>query len=170
MLFRLDSRETQARVAADEARFQAAAAKADSLSPAIPAADQKSAVADRDLANAALAAAKAALATANIRAPIDGTLTAFEVFPGAFVEQGVALTQIVNTTDLSVNFGVTPIADVKLGQKITFEFAGKDFPGEVTYVAPNVDVPANTYQVSAHLTGGITGLKPGTFGYVVVSK
>lgn len=179
-LFELDDRDARTRVAVDEARVALAqeqlktAQREQQMHDAGVVGEPNPSVGERTAevkaVQAALDADQAALNDATIRAPIDGTVTNFDLTAGVFVDKGSVLTQIINTSDLRVSFGMTPRNDVKSGQKIIFHLAGKEFPGEITYVSPSVDIPAGTYQVAARLTGDTAGLRPGTFGEVTLKN
>ncbi|MBC7224575.1 MAG: efflux RND transporter periplasmic adaptor subunit, partial [Anaerolineae bacterium] len=95
-----------------------------------------------DQAKAALEAAKAALAQADLRSPIRGTVTAVTVRRGEFVLAGTPVITVgdlshlrVETTDLNE----VDVARVRVGQEVTLTFdalPGQAFRGRVTRIAP----------------------------------
>jgi HlyD family secretion protein len=144
-LERLLDPATASEVAAAEAQVQSAQAelellKAGARDEAI--AEAAAAVAE---AEATLRHAEADLATSQLRAPFDGTVTAVEVDPGEMVQSGqVVLTLAdlsqmqVETTDLSER----DVVRVAEGQPVVvyIEALGREIPGRVARIAPQATV------------------------------
>lgn len=95
-----------------------------------------------DQAKAALQAAQAALAQVDLRAPIQGTVTAISIRRGEFA---VAGTQVITVGDLShlrvetTDLNEVDVARVRVGQEVTLTFdalPGRSLRGRVAQIAP----------------------------------
>ncbi len=118
---------------------------------------------------AALVEAEAALASATILAPFDGTVVSVGAEAGSLVSAGTAIVTMADLTELRVQAAIyeTEISQVQVGQdvEITFDaFTGQVFQGKVLEVPLQGTVSENlvTYAVPVSLEGaeGIN-LKPG---------
>jgi HlyD family secretion protein len=93
------------------------------------------------MAEARVAAAQAALDTAVVTAPFDGTITAVEAIPGNLVAPNSTAFRMDNMDKLIVDVGVSEvdIIQIEAGQpaKLTFDaILGKEYQGVVSEVSP----------------------------------
>jgi RND family efflux transporter MFP subunit len=103
-----------------------------------------------------------------IAAPITGVVAKRHVGPGEFVKDNTPLYTLVATDPLKYTGTVSERAapEVRTGQEVRLAvdaFGGRTFPGQVTRVAPVVDVPTRTLALEARVPNGPGLLKPGFF-------
>jgi membrane fusion protein, multidrug efflux system len=96
---------------------------------------RRSALAQVDVARAALDKAKLALSRTTILAPQDGHVTNLTAAVGAYVQPGLALMSIVpRKVWVTANFKETALADMRVGQPVDIEidaYPGRVFHGHV---------------------------------------
>jgi RND family efflux transporter MFP subunit len=122
---------------------------------------------------AALDLGRKRLADTVVLAPLTGFIARRHVSLGEFVKDNTALLTIVATDPLKYAGTVPERAapDVRVGQEVRLEvepFAGRTFPGQVTRIAPVVDVPTRTLALEARVPNAQGRLKPGFFARGVV--
>ncbi|MEZ5774785.1 MAG: efflux RND transporter periplasmic adaptor subunit [Hyphomicrobiaceae bacterium] len=122
-------------------------------------------------ATARLALARAQLAKATIRAPIDGVLGLSTVGIGDYLTPGQAIVTITSIDPVKVEFRVPEVflSVLKPGLAIDVTvdaFPGRAFKGEVTAIDPVVDVNGRAVRMKASLPNPDGTLKPGLFARV----
>lgn len=104
-------------------------------------------------AEAALAAANAVLADMRIEAPFPGVVTLRHREPGESVTAGAPVLTLMNPDDRWVRIYVPEdrVGTVRLGEKARIRcdsFPGKDYPGEVTFIASEAEFTPKNVQTS----------------------
>jgi membrane fusion protein (multidrug efflux system) len=169
LLFRLDSRMTEAAV--ERARARAGVAEeAFQRQERLLATDGTSqkvyleARAERDGARADLAAAETELAYMNITAPLSGTVLHIDAAVGQHVTSGTLLAQVVDLDRLVVTAGVPAreMTGVQVGQRVLLGPGDSVPEGALRVVGKDVDPSTGTYRVQASIPAG-SGLMPGQF-------
>jgi multidrug resistance efflux pump len=136
---------TASQIAEAEAQVQSAQAALDLLAAGARGEALAAAEAAVAAAEATLRRSQADLASAQLRAPLAGTVTALEVSPGEMVQAGQIVLVLadlsrlqVETTDLSER----DVARVAVGQPVTvfIEALGAEIPGRLARVAPQANV------------------------------
>ena len=99
-------------------------------------------------ASARVAQAKIRVSDANIKSSINGIVNKRYIEPGAVVNPGTQLFELVDVSRLKLNITVneTQVANLKLGDKMAVKasvFPDKDFSGTVTFIAPKADASLN---------------------------
>ena len=99
-------------------------------------------------ASARVAQAKIRVSDANIKSSINGIVNKRYIEPGAVVNPGTQLFELVDVSRLKLNITVneTQVANLKLGDKMAVKasvFPDKDFSGKVTFIAPKADASLN---------------------------
>jgi membrane fusion protein (multidrug efflux system) len=122
---------------------------------------------------AVLGVARKKLHDATIRAPISGAVAKRHVNVGEFIKDGTVLFTLVVADPLKYS-GTVPeryAPDLRIGQplQLTVEaYPGRTFAGQVTRVAPAVDVQTRTLSLEARLPNPDGRLRPGFFSKGVV--
>jgi RND family efflux transporter MFP subunit len=103
-----------------------------------------------------------------VAAPISGVVAKRHIAPGEFVKDNTALYTLVATDPLKYAGTVPERAapEMRAGQDVRLTvdaFGSRAFPGQVTRVAPVVDVPTRTLALEARVPNGQGLLKPGFF-------
>ena len=165
ILFRLDDKAVQERIASDEALLELAQQRYSRRGLDV---DDADATISLHAAQSALDSDKAAVEETLIRAPFDGTVSRFVLETGDFLEKGRTLAQLIDTSNLNVIFNASPAGKGLVGMEILFTVNGQNFSGKVTYTSPTIDPATGTSEASAHLTGNTGSLKPGATGIVSI--
>lgn len=101
-------------------------------------------------------------------APITGLVARRHASVGEFVKDNTPLFTLVATDPLKYT-GTMPerfAPDVRIGQAVSLEveaYPGRSFPGQVTRIAPVVDVQTRTLSLEARVPNGPGLLRPGFF-------
>jgi RND family efflux transporter MFP subunit len=108
-----------------------------------------------------------------VLAPISGLVARRHVGPGEFVKDNTPLFTLVAVDPLKYAGTVAERAapEIRAGQEVRIEveaFGSRSFPGQVTRIAPVVDVPTRTLALEARVPNGQGLLKPGFFARGVV--
>jgi multidrug efflux pump subunit AcrA (membrane-fusion protein) len=103
-----------------------------------------------------------------VPAPLTGVVARRHVAVGEFVKDNTALFTVVVTDPLKYTGTVAERAapEIRSGQEVRLAvdaFGARAFPGQVTRVAPVVDVPTRTLTLEARVPNGQGLLKPGFF-------
>jgi RND family efflux transporter MFP subunit len=103
-----------------------------------------------------------------VPAPLTGVVAKRHVAVGEFVKDNTPLFTVVATDPLKYTGTVAERAapEVRVGQEVRLvvdAFGARTFPGQVTRVAPVVDVPTRTLALEARVPNGQALLKPGFF-------
>lgn len=99
-------------------------------------------------AQARVAAARVRVNDANIRSSINGIVNKRLIEPGAVVNPGTALFELVDVSKLKLNVTVneSQVANLKVGDKVQVKasvFPDLTFGGKVTFIAPKADASLN---------------------------
>ncbi len=178
------SRETQARTRAEQDEAKANGERAEELyrrelisaqerdrwrtQYRVTQALAQSSAADIQRMEAALGVARKKLRDATIRAPIAGAVAKRHVNVGEFVKDGAALFTLVVSDPLKYT-GTVPeryAPELRVGQtlQLTVEaYPGQSFAGQVTRVAPAVDVQTRGLSLEARVPNPEGRLRPGFF-------
>lgn len=160
----------QARLAADDAnatllRTEGLARTNVVATTALTAAQLAAANADLDLRNA-----QVALARRTITSPIAGSVGIIAVSPGNYVPAQTAVTTIVDSSSILVNFWVPEryAASIALNAPVTVTavaLPGRTFMGEVSAIDNSIDPASRTLQVQAQIPNDDGQLRAGmSFG------
>ncbi len=111
------------------------------------------------------------LGDATIRAPFAGIVGARKVSPGQMIGMGETLTTLVKSDIMKAEFKIPEryLSSLAVGQKISISvsaYADKQFPGEVFFIDPSVDVVTRTVFVKAKLDNPDGILRPGMLARV----
>jgi multidrug resistance efflux pump len=103
-----------------------------------------------------------------VPAPLTGVIAKRHVSVGEFVKDNTPLFTVVATDPLKYAGTVAERAapEIRIGQEVRLAvdaFGARTFPGQVTRVAPVVDVPTRTLALEARVPNGQGLLKPGFF-------
>lgn len=134
----------------------------------IPQRSLDEAVANYEIAQAAVRVAEEQLDDSVIKAPITGSVTERLVSMGQFVTRGTKLISLVQTKPLEVKFNVPEryVAGLTEGQTITINTAAypdMTFEGPVVFVSPELDTQSRTLLMKAEIPNGEGSLKPGMY-------
>jgi membrane fusion protein (multidrug efflux system) len=118
--------------------------------------------------HAALDLKKRQLKDARIVAPFAGIVSGRRISPGQVIDKNTLLTTLVDLDPVKVEFNVPErfVGQLKIGQKISVKlaaFPGRDFAGEVYFIAPFVDEVLRAAQLKARIPNPHRELKPGMF-------
>jgi RND family efflux transporter MFP subunit len=126
---------------------------------------------------AAVDLGKKRLSDTVVPAPLTGVVAHRHVAVGEFVKDNTPLFTVVATDPLKYTGTVAERAapEIRAGQEVRLTvdaFGARAFPGQVTRVAPVVDVPTRTLALEARVPNGPGLLKPGFFarGAVLVRR
>lgn len=117
------------------------------------------------------AAVQSTLADLNekeVVAPFSGTLGAFQVQVGDYVNAGAALVTLTNASMLRVDYNITEsmLPELKNGQLVTVTtsaYPDKKFYGTVTFISPTVSQDSRMVAVEAQINNKDALLTPGMF-------
>ncbi len=122
---------------------------------------------------AALDLGKKKLGDTTVPAPISGLVARRHTSVGEFVKDNMPLFTLVTADPLKYTGTIAErfAPDVRIGQEVRLQVdahPGRTFPGQVTRVAPAVDVQTRTLGLEARVPNGQGLLRPGFFGRGVV--
>jgi RND family efflux transporter MFP subunit len=128
------------------------------------------------LENAAARVSQARLrvSDANIRSSINGIVNKRFIEPGAVVNPGTQLFELVNVSKLKLNITVneSQVARLKMGDKVNVKasvFPDRNFGGTITFIAPKADNSLN-FPVEIEIASNPgNNLKAGMYGTAVFS-
>ncbi len=174
VLATIDQRELKAQLAETESRLQLATVTRDRLnrlieSNSVPQAELDQALSEVTGLEASLELIRVRLSKTEIRAPFDGTVGSRSVSPGDYVDPTQALTTVVDTSKLKIDFLVPEryYRMLKPGGKIAVRSAttanGKTLEGTIYFVASVIDRDTRAAQVKAWIEGETSALYPGMF-------
>jgi RND family efflux transporter MFP subunit len=118
--------------------------------------------------------ARVRVSDANIRSSINGIVNKRYIEPGAVVNPGTQLFELVNVSKLKLAIEVneTQVANLKLGDKVAVKasvFPDLNFGGTVTFIAPKADASLN-FPVEIEIAANPGNkLKAGMYGTAVFS-
>lgn len=174
VLATIDQRELQAQLAETESRLQLAKVTRDRLnrlikSNSVPQAEVDQALSEVSGLEASLDLIRVRLSKTEIRAPFDGIVGSRSVSPGDYVDPTQALTTVVDTSKLKIDFLVPEryYRMLKPGGKIAIRSAttsnGTTLDGTIYFVSSVIDRDTRAAQVKAWIEGETSGLYPGMF-------
>lgn len=179
VLVRLDDSIPRAELAQAEAELdlaQATARRAQDLYArgAGSAASRDQAVAALRTATAAVELARARVEKYRLVAPFDGMVGLRHVSPGAFVDVGTGIVNLVSIDPIKLDFRVPEVflARVREGQRITVEvdaFPGRSFAGQIIAIEPAIDPAGRSIAIRASLPNRDGILRPGLFARVTLT-
>jgi len=125
-------------------------------------------------AQADLSRQKERLADTIIRAPFDGVAGAREISPGDYLKTGDPVLSVVDLDPLEISFQVPERFKPRLsvGQGVSLKvdaYPGRVFKGEISFIAPRVNLDTRTFQVKAEVRNKPPLLNPGMFARVDVT-
>jgi RND family efflux transporter MFP subunit len=125
-------------------------------------------------AEARLAQSKIRVGDANIKSSINGIVNKRYIEPGAVVNPGTQLFELVDVSKLKLNLAVneSQVANLKVGDKVDVKasvFPDMNFSGRVTFIAPKADNSLN-FPVEIEISSNPgKKLKAGMFGTGIFS-
>ena len=125
-------------------------------------------------AEARVAQARIRVSDANIKSSISGIVNKRYIEPGAVVNPGTQLFELVDVSKLKLAITVneTQVANLKVGDKVDVRasvFPDKNYNGTVTFIAPKADASLN-FPVEIELTSNPGNqLKAGMYGTAIFS-
>ncbi|MGV8997191.1 MAG: efflux RND transporter periplasmic adaptor subunit [Parvibaculaceae bacterium] len=128
---------------------------------------------DKSSAEADVAAAKADLDKANIRAPFTGLIGLRQVSLGQYLQPGAPIATLADVDHMRMDFRVseTYLTAINKGQSVNVTFdamPNETFTGTITAIDPVIDVSGRAISVRAALTNNEGKLRPGIFGRVTI--
>lgn len=123
-------------------------------------------------AAARVAQARVRINDANIKSSINGIVNKRYIEPGAVVNPGTQLFELVDVSKLKLAITVneTQVANLKVGDKVDVKasvFPDKNYYGRVTFIAPKADASLN-FPVEIELAGNPGNqLKAGMYGTAI---
>lgn len=123
-------------------------------------------------AEARVAQARIRVGDANIKSSINGIVNKRYIEPGAVVNPGTQLFELVDVSRLKLNITVNEIqvAGLKVGDKVQVKasvFPNKEFAGIVTFIAPKADASLN-FPIEIEIAGNPNNqLKAGMYGTAI---
>jgi membrane fusion protein, multidrug efflux system len=177
-LVRLDTSLAQAEIDDAQARFELAKANYDRANQLartgnITERAQDEARSTFQTAQAALELARVRLAKHTLKAPFSGVVGFRNVSPGAFVNVGAEIVNLVKIDVLKVDFKIPEIylAHVKVGQDVAVTvdaFPERTFTGTIYAIDPQVDVNGRALNIRARLPNPDNLLRPGLFARIII--
>ena len=127
------------------------------------------AVAQRAQAEAGLAAVRANLAYAQLRAPFAATVQARRVDPGDLVGPGQPLLELEGDgLEIVASLSDAEAAGLALGSVLTFQSGGTEGQAEVVALTPGGDPVSHRRSVKARVRGAAAGLRSGAFARLLL--
>ena len=128
---------------------------------------------DMRSAEADMAAAKADLDKANIRAPFTGLIGLRQVSLGQYLQPGAPIATLADVDNMRIDFRVseTYLTEIRKDQSVSVSFdamPNETFTGTITAIDPVIDVSGRAISVRASLKNDAGKLRPGIFGRVTI--
>jgi membrane fusion protein, multidrug efflux system len=178
VIVRLDEALATAEVADAEARLNLArqnSERAKSLARSGSGTERTrdEAVANLQIAIAALELARTRLAKHTLRAPFDGVAGIRNLSAGAYVGIGMPIVNIEKIDTLKVDFKIPELflTEIRTGQKIDISVDAvpdRVFEGEIYAINPLVDINGRALQIRARLANPELLLRPGLFVRITI--
>jgi len=107
-------------------------------------------------ARAALTDARTRLEKATITAPFAGVVNSLDLEPGAYLQPGQAVVELLDLSEIEVEFGVTDreVVALQVGNPVSLRvdvFPEEWFPGAIAQVGSAADERTRKYPVKAHV-------------------
>ena len=177
-LVRLDDALAQAEVSDVQARYGLAQANFDraqalSRTGNVTGKAQDEAVANFEIARAAVELAKTRLSKHVIRAPFPGRVGIRKLSVGAYIPVGTSIVNLEKIDVLKVDFKLPEmfLPNIGVGQEIEINvdaLPGRTFKGEIFAIDPLVDVNGRAIKVRARMENPGLVLRPGLFARILV--
>jgi membrane fusion protein (multidrug efflux system) len=177
-LVRLDDALAQAEVADVQARYGLAQANFDraqalSRTGNVTGKAQDEAVANFEIARAAVELAKTRLSKHVIHAPFPGRVGIRKLSLGAYIPVGTSIVNLEKIDVLKVDFKLPEmfLPNIGVGQEIEINvdaLPGRTFKGEIFAIDPLVDVNGRAIKVRARMENPGLVLRPGLFARILV--
>ncbi len=123
-------------------------------------------------AEVALEQAKIQLDEVLIKAPFDGVIAALNITQGSRVSQQTIIARFLSQEmEVSLNVPESMISQVKKGQSAALRltaYPDRDFPGQITGIAPEVAKDTRTFEVKVTPVGGDGLLRSGMYATVSI--
>lgn len=124
-------------------------------------------------AQAKLTLERVRLADTVIRAPFAGVTGARTLAIGDYLRVGDPVVTVIDLDPLEISFQVPERLKPRIstGQSVTLRvdsYPEREFTGQITFIAPRVDVATRTFQVKAQVANEARLLSPGMFARVTV--
>lgn len=122
-------------------------------------------------ARAALADARTRLEKTLIRAPFAGVVNALDLEPGAYLQPGQQVAELLDLSAIEVEFGVTDreVVALRVGDPVRLRvdvFPGEWFAGSVTHIGRAADQRTRKYPVQARVENAEERLLASMLGWV----
>jgi membrane fusion protein (multidrug efflux system) len=107
-------------------------------------------------ARASLSDARTRLEKAAITAPFAGVVNSLDLEPGAYLQPGQAVVELLDLSEIEVEFGVTDreVVALRVGDPVSLQvdvFPGESFAGTIAQVGRAADERTRKYPVQAHV-------------------
>ncbi|WP_237386126.1 efflux RND transporter periplasmic adaptor subunit [Xenorhabdus sp. Sc-CR9] len=138
------------------------------------AAELDNALAERDMALAAIRQTEALIAQKAIRAPFSGVMGIRQVHIGEFLHAGNSIANLVDAKHLKLNFSLDEQAspELQIGQIVNVQadaYPNENFPGKISAIDPLIG-KSRTVQVQALLNNLDGKLKAGMYANIQVMR
>ncbi|WP_369813293.1 MULTISPECIES: efflux RND transporter periplasmic adaptor subunit [Xenorhabdus] len=132
------------------------------------------ALAERDMASAAIRQTEALIAQKNIRAPFSGVMGIRQIHEGQYLNAGDAIATLVDANNLKLNFSLNEQTSPELhvGQSVNLQvdaYPNQNFPATVNAIDPLIG-NSRTVQVQARLNNAGGKLKAGMYANIQVMR
>jgi RND family efflux transporter MFP subunit len=122
-------------------------------------------------ARAALSDARTRLEKATIRAPFAGVVNTLDLEPGAYLQPGQPVAELLDLSAIEVEFGVTDreVVALEVGDPVELRvdvFPEEWFPGTIAHIGRAADDRTQKYPVQAHVPNADTRLLASMLGQV----
>jgi membrane fusion protein (multidrug efflux system) len=134
-------------------------------------ADLDEAQAQVDSTRAQVAAKEATIRKKSIRAPFPGELGIRRINPGQYLAPGDPIIELVNLDPIYAEYTLPEryLGEISAGQEVIVTVAawpGREFPGKISAISPNILQSSRSVQVRAMLDNPESLLHPGMFADV----
>ncbi|MDC9615624.1 efflux RND transporter periplasmic adaptor subunit [Xenorhabdus khoisanae] len=132
------------------------------------------ALAERDMASAAIRQTEALIAQKTIRAPFSGVMGIRQIHEGQYLNAGDAIASLVDAKNLKLNFSLNEQTSPELhvGQSVNLQvdaYPNQNFPATVNAIDPLIG-NSRTVQVQARLNNAGGKLKAGMYANIQVMR
>ncbi len=134
-------------------------------------ADLDEAQAQVDSTRARIEAKQAVINKKSVRAPFDGELGIRRINPGQYLAAGDPIIELVDLDPIYAEYTLPEryLGEISVGQEIKVTVAawpGREFPGKISAISPNIQQSSRSVQVRAILDNPERLLHPGMFADV----
>jgi membrane fusion protein, multidrug efflux system len=170
VLIQLDDGAARAQLAAAQAHYEEARAKAEALDGAsdgaVPPSLKRAAMAEQKSAEAEVVVRQTALTETQIVAPMDGVVTRCDANPGDVVNRGTSLATVVqvDTVNVSVDVPQAAYPSLQVGQEVRIRsnaLRAQCITGKVSFISVQFNRTTVTAVVKVAVTNAEGKLRPG---------